>query len=234
MSLRSVTGMMALTPAGLSVSALRAHAALHHLDAPPEEARQAVAVAEGALVHAPVLEHAVCVVAHGVPVPVPPVHVRHHALQLLEAQVLVHHRVGAELGEPRGAAEQHRVRVTRAEVPRAEELQEHHVDALVVDQGRGGGGVRRAEGGEWGFSGTPRMEMGSGSRLRPRPKQSHLAGREIWALVQGAASRSDSPMARKSLSGRSAGTNRRRVSSPPGDRTWIGIRVWVEARLLGF
>jgi hypothetical protein len=42
---------------------------------------------------------------------------------------------------------------------------------------------------------------GSRLRLRTRPKQAHLAGRGIWALVQGAASRSDSPMARRSLSG---------------------------------
>jgi hypothetical protein len=166
----------------------RAHAALHHLDAPPEEARQAVAVAEGALVHAPVLEHAVRVVAHGVPVPVPPVRVRHHALQLLEAQVLVHHRVGAELDAPRGATEQHRVRVARAEVPRAEELQEHHVGALVVGQGRGGGGVRRA--GRRGVGIQRDAPDGDGVRVEaeaeaPSQAISDLARRGIWALVQG-------------------------------------------------
>jgi hypothetical protein len=158
----------------------RAHAALHHLDAPPEEARQAVAVAEGALVHGPVLEHAVRVVAHGVPVPVPPVHVRHHALQLLEAQLLVHHRVRAELGAPRGAAEQHRVRVARAEVPRAEELEEHHVGALVVGvvrrAGRRGVGIQRdaPDGDGVRVGGHQRLEVGERAELGRRERRRHV------------------------------------------------------------
>ena len=52
-------------------------------------------------------------------------------LSLLEAQVPVQHGVGAELGAPGGAAEQHGVRIADAEVPRAEELEEHHVGVLV-------------------------------------------------------------------------------------------------------
>jgi hypothetical protein len=39
---------------------------------------------------------------------------------------------------------------------------------------------------------------GSRPRLRPRPRQVHLAKRGIWALVHGATSRLDSPMARRS------------------------------------
>jgi hypothetical protein len=119
----------------------RPDAALHDLDAPAEEAREAVAVAEDALVHAAVLEDAVGVVADGVALAVPAVHVGHHPLEVLEAQVLVRHRVGAELGAPRRAAEQHGVRVADAEVARAEELEEHHVRALVSGGRSGGGGA---------------------------------------------------------------------------------------------
>ena len=73
-------------------------------------------------------------------------------LSLLEAQVPVQHGVGAELGAPGGAAEQHGVRIADAEVPRAEELEEHHVGALI---GRGVGAASSATaGGEWGFSRT--------------------------------------------------------------------------------
>jgi hypothetical protein len=45
---------------------------------------------------------------------------------------------------------------------------------------------------------------GSRPRLRPRPQQVHLAKRGIWALVHGATSRLDSPMARRSSSRREA------------------------------
>ncbi|ONM30106.1 hypothetical protein ZEAMMB73_Zm00001d039888 [Zea mays] len=47
----------------------------------------------------------------------------------------------------------------------------------------------------WGRSGSR-----SRPRLRPRPQQVHLAKRGIWALVHGATSRLDSPMARRSSS----------------------------------
>ncbi|BAS93488.1 Os05g0345137, partial [Oryza sativa Japonica Group] len=105
--------------------------ALHDLDAPAEEAGEALAVAEDAVVHVPVLEDAVGVVADRVALPVPAVHVGDDPLQVLEPEVLVQHGVGAELGPPRGAAEQHGVRVADAEVPRAEELEQHDVGALV-------------------------------------------------------------------------------------------------------
>jgi hypothetical protein len=164
----------------------RAHATLHDLDAPAEEAREAVAVAEDALVHVPVFEDAVGVVADGVAVAVPAVHVGDDALQVLEAQLLVQHGVGAELGAPGGAAEHHGVGVADAEVPRAEELEEHHVGALVDRGGVVRRGGRRArvqrdapDGDGVRVGGEQRLEVGERAELGRRER-----GRDVRVLLE--------------------------------------------------
>lgn len=155
----------------------RAHAALHDLDAPAEEPGEAVAVAEDAVVHVPVLEDAVGVVADGVAFAVPAVHVRHDALEVLEPEVLAEHGVGAELGAPGGAAEHHGVRVADAEVPGAEELEEHDVGALV---GRGVGVAGRVverhapDGDLVRVGGEQRPEVGQRAEVGGRQRSGHV------------------------------------------------------------
>lgn len=122
---------------------------LKNLDPPPQESLQFLVISEDSVVHLPILEHAVRVVADGVAAAIDAVHVRHHALQFLEPQFLLHNGVGGEVAPPREAAEEHVGGVLDAEVAGAEELEEDDVPAAVGGgeegdpphgEGVGGGG----------------------------------------------------------------------------------------------
>lgn len=123
-----------INAAGFEIQEL--NPALENLDPPPKESLQLLVVSEDSLVHLPVLEDAVRVVADGVAAAVGAVHVGDDALQLLEPQILVEDAVGGEIAPPRQASEEHVGGVGDAEVAGAEELEEDDVAAEVV----GGGG----------------------------------------------------------------------------------------------
>lgn len=118
-------------PAGLKMQDV--YTLLENLNSPPQELFELVFVPENPLVHVLVLENPIRIITNRVSAPIKTMHIRHHAFELFESQVLLRDAVRSELFPPRQALDQHAEGVGDPEISGPKKLEED--DVRLVDVG---------------------------------------------------------------------------------------------------